>query len=67
LYERNYAGNHENLRVETLMAATATGDLEAMQDFVRLCMSDYDLSGWTAKDLINPDDINLVSRGMVQA
>ncbi len=66
LYERNYAGNYENLRVETLMAATATGDLGAMQDFVRPCMGDYDLSGWTAKDLINPDDINLISRGMVQ-
>ncbi|GIQ76830.1 4-hydroxyphenylacetate 3-hydroxylase family protein [Bradyrhizobium sp. ma5] len=66
LYERNYAGNYENLRVETLMAASATGDLGAMQDFVRNCMSDYDVSGWTAKDLINPDDINLVSRGLVQ-
>ncbi|WP_395678060.1 4-hydroxyphenylacetate 3-hydroxylase N-terminal domain-containing protein [Inquilinus sp.] len=66
LYERNYAGNHENLRVETLMAATASGDLGGMQDFVRTCMSDYDLSGWTAKDLINPDDVNLVSRGLVQ-
>lgn len=66
LYERNYAGNYENLRVETLMAASATGDLGAMQDFVRNCMSDYDVSGWTAKDLVNPDDINLVSRGLVQ-
>jgi len=66
LYERNYAGNYENLRIETLMAATATGDLAAMQDFVRLCMGDYDLSGWTASDLINPDDINLISRGLTQ-
>lgn len=48
------------------MAASATGDLGAMQDFVRNCMSDYDVSGWTAKDLVNPDDINLVSRGLVQ-
>ena len=31
------------------MAATATGDLGAMQDFVRTCMGDYDLSGWTAQ------------------
>jgi 4-hydroxyphenylacetate 3-monooxygenase len=53
-------------RIKTLMAAGATGDLGAMQDFVRNCMSDYDVSGWTAKDLINPDDINLVSRGQVQ-
>ena len=67
LYERNYAGNYENLRVETLMAATATGQLAAMQETVKTCMADYDLSGWTAKDMVNPDDINLISRGMVQA
>lgn len=67
LYERNYAGNYENIRIETLMAATATGDLAAMQELVSQCMSDYDLSGWTGTDLINPDDINLISRGMVQS
>jgi 4-hydroxyphenylacetate 3-monooxygenase len=66
LYERNYAGNYENLRIETLGAAAATGDLYAMQGMVRDCMSEYDLSGWTTKDLVNPDDINLISRGMVQ-
>jgi 4-hydroxyphenylacetate 3-monooxygenase len=66
LYERNYAGNYENLRIEALGAAAATGDLDAMQGLVRDCMSEYDLSGWTAKDLINPDDVNLISRGMVQ-
>jgi len=26
----------------------------------------HDLSGWTAKDLINPDDITLISRGMMR-
>lgn len=67
LYERNYAGNYENLRVETLMAASATGDLKNMQDFVQSCMDDYDVSGWTAKDLVSPDDINLISRGLTQA
>jgi aromatic ring hydroxylase len=66
LYERNYAGNHENLRIETLMASAATGELAAMQDFARQCMGEYDLSGWTGSDLINPDDINLISRGLAQ-
>ena len=66
LYERNYAGNHEALRIETLMAAAATGELAAMQDFARQCMGEYDLSGWTASDLVNPDDINLISRGLAQ-
>jgi 4-hydroxyphenylacetate 3-monooxygenase len=67
LYERNYAGNYENLRIETLNAATATGDLASMQSIVKDCMSEYDLSGWTSSDLINPDDISLVGRGTVQA
>ncbi len=67
LYERNYAGNYENLRIETLGAATVTGDLESMQSLVKDCMSEYDLSGWTGSDLINPDDISLVGRGTVQA
>jgi 4-hydroxyphenylacetate 3-monooxygenase len=67
LYERNYAGNYENLRIETLGAATATGDLASMQSLVKDCMSEYDLSGWTGSDLINPDDISLVGRGSLQA
>lgn len=67
LYERNYAGNYENIRIETLLAATATGDLAQMQSLVKDCMSEYDLSGWTKGDLINPDDISLVGRGTVQA
>lgn len=66
LYERNYAGNYENLRIECLGAATATGELGAMQELVHRCMSEYDLNGWTASDLINPDDISLVSRRMIQ-
>ncbi|MGQ3675326.1 4-hydroxyphenylacetate 3-hydroxylase N-terminal domain-containing protein [Xanthobacter sp. TB0139] len=66
LYERNYAGNYEAVRIETLGVAKASGDLDAMQDLVRRCMSEYDLEGWKAPDLINPDDISLVSRRVVQ-
>lgn len=67
LYERNYAGNYENVRIETLLNATANGDLSNLQGFVAQCMGEYDLSGWTGSDLINPDDINLVGRGMTQS
>lgn len=66
LYERNYAGNYENLRIETLLAAGATGDLAGMQNFVRECMDDYDLKGWTSSDLINPNDVSIIGRGYVQ-
>ena len=58
LYERNYAGNHENIRIEVLLNAMATGDADAFKGFAEQCMAEYDLDGWTAPDLINPTDVN---------
>lgn len=43
LYERNYAGNYENIRIETLLTAQANGDHAMMQTFTEQCMSDYDV------------------------
>jgi 4-hydroxyphenylacetate 3-monooxygenase len=64
LYERNYSGNYENLRVETLLAAMATGDLDRMKGFAESCMGEYDLRGWTGSEFVNPDDVNVVRRGL---
>lgn len=58
LYERNYAGNHEDIRIQTLLAAQATGQAEAFKGFAQKCMDEYDLDGWTSQDLINPGDVN---------
>jgi 4-hydroxyphenylacetate 3-monooxygenase len=58
LYERNYAGNHENIRVEVLLSATASGQVDAYKGFAEQCMAEYDLDGWTAPDLITPTDVN---------
>jgi len=55
LYERNYSGNHENVRAELLFAAQQSGLTDAMTGFAEQCMAEYDLDGWTAPDLINPD------------
>lgn len=60
LYETNYAGNYENIRIETLLTAQATGQLAAMHKFAEECMSEYDLKGWTKSDLINPWDVNVL-------
>jgi 4-hydroxyphenylacetate 3-monooxygenase len=60
LYERNYAGNHENIRIETLGAAMAMGVTAQMKSFAERCMAEYDLDGWTTNDLINPTDVNVV-------
>ena len=58
LYERNYAGNHENIRLETLLLGEASGLTKTLKGFVDQCLGEYDVNGWTAKDLINPDDVN---------
>src|SRR5690348_4648898 len=59
LYERNYFGNHESIRFETLLAAEASGQSAKFKGFAEQCMAEYDLDGWTTPDLINPDDINI--------
>lgn len=47
LYEVNYAGNHENIRLETLLHAQSTGAADDYKAFVDSALSDYDLNGWT--------------------
>jgi 4-hydroxyphenylacetate 3-monooxygenase len=63
LYERNYSGNHENIRLEVLLQAMATGDADRFKGFAEQCLAEYDLEGWTVPDLINPEDVNVVARG----
>lgn len=47
LYEMNYAGNHENIRLEALLHAEGTGAAQKYKDFVDTALGDYDLQGWT--------------------
>lgn len=51
LYERNYAGNHESVRVELLLGQVASGQLDGYKTMVDACLSEYDLDGWTVPDL----------------
>ncbi|VVJ17737.1 4-hydroxyphenylacetate 3-monooxygenase (EC [Amycolatopsis camponoti] len=55
LYERNFSGNHENVRIEMLTAQQASGQVDGYKGFAEQCLAEYDLDGWTAPDLINPD------------
>lgn len=59
LYELNYAGNHEFVRQAVLQSALDNGRASEFKDFAERCMSEYDVNGWTAPDLINPSDVNL--------
>ena len=60
LYERNYFGNHESIRFETLLVAEASGAASRYREFAEACMAEYDLNGWVAPDLVNPDDVSLI-------
>lgn len=46
LYERNYSGNHEDVRLQMLTTAQRTGDMDRMTSLVDQCMADYDENGW---------------------
>ncbi|HZG70612.1 MAG TPA: 4-hydroxyphenylacetate 3-hydroxylase N-terminal domain-containing protein [Chondromyces sp.] len=54
LYEINYAGNTENIRLEALKHAEGVGAAERYRAFVDTALSDYDLNGWTNPNWINP-------------
>ena len=49
LYERNYAGGWEDIRLQTLTGAQRDGDMAAMEALVDQCMADYDAKGWTGE------------------
>jgi 4-hydroxyphenylacetate 3-monooxygenase len=55
LYERNYAGSYEAVRLENIPMSTASGRIDELKAFVDKCLGEYDLNGWTSSDLINPD------------
>jgi len=62
LYERNYFGNHESIRFETLMVADLTGASKRYKGFAEQCMAEYDLEGWTSSDLIAPGDVSAIMK-----
>lgn len=57
LYEINYAGSQDEIRLQCLRHAQGNGSLDRMTALVDACMSDYDENGWTVPHLTNNDDI----------
>ncbi|MED4730860.1 4-hydroxyphenylacetate 3-hydroxylase N-terminal domain-containing protein [Aneurinibacillus migulanus] len=55
LYEINYGGNTENIRLEMVKFADAMGDSDTYKSFVDQALSEYDLTGWTVNNWINPE------------
>jgi 4-hydroxyphenylacetate 3-monooxygenase len=62
LYERNYAGAAETIRMVTWQMAHTSGHAQQFKGFAEQCMAEYDLDGWTVPDLITPEDVNLFLR-----
>lgn len=57
LYEMNYAGSHELVRLFPLQHAMGSGSLKQMTDFAEACMADYDEDGWRDPDYIGNGDV----------
>ncbi|SPF78155.1 4-hydroxyphenylacetate 3-hydroxylase family protein [Pseudoprimorskyibacter insulae] len=55
LYESNYSGSQEQIRVDQYVRSFQNGTAEQMLGIVDKCMSEYDVNGWTVPDLINPE------------
>ena len=63
LYERNYAGNHEDIRIQALLERARLGRLDRMIALAEQCMADYDENGWTGDTWLNPGRRGLPVRG----
>jgi 4-hydroxyphenylacetate 3-monooxygenase len=61
LYEMNYAGSHELVRLYPLHLATWTGELKQMEAFAERCMADYDENGWKDPAYADGRDISRVN------
>jgi len=51
LYERNYGGNHEQVKLLNVWDADGRGISKQLTDFAEQAMSEYDLDGWTLPEL----------------
>ena len=62
LYERNYAGNHETIRMHALFQARSSGALAEMEALAAACMDDYDENGWVAPGYHGNEDISILDK-----
>ncbi len=62
LYEMNYAGSHELVRLFPLQVAQGNGSLKEMEALVERCMADYDENGWTDPAYRDGDDVSVLGK-----
>ena len=57
LYEMNYAGNHEDIRIQAMCNAREPGAYDQMIALADPCLAEYDENGWIGDTWLNPDDV----------
>src|SRR5215212_1176574 len=57
LYEMNYAGNHEDIRIQALWNARGAGTYDQMVALADQCLSEYDENGWRGDIWLDPEDV----------
>jgi 4-hydroxyphenylacetate 3-monooxygenase len=62
LYEMNYAGSHELIRLFALQQAQGSGSLKEMEALVERCMADYDEDGWKDPAYHAGDDLSVLGK-----
>jgi 4-hydroxyphenylacetate 3-monooxygenase len=62
LYEMNYSGSHELVRIFPLQQAQFNGELKQMEALVDKCMADYDEYGWQHPAYKNGDDVRVAGK-----
>lgn len=62
LYEINYAGSQDEVRLQCLRHAQGSGNMKGMMEMVERCLADYDRDGWKVPHLHNGSDINQLDR-----
>src|SRR5258705_2798343 len=67
LYEMNYSGSHELVRIFPLQHAQASGALKEMEALAERCMADYDEDGWKHPAYRDGSDISVLDKGKPDA
>lgn len=62
LYERNYAGNYELIRLFPLQISQDRGWDKEMESLADACMADYDENGWKDPAFHDGSDVSLLHR-----
>jgi 4-hydroxyphenylacetate 3-monooxygenase len=62
LYEMNYSGSHELIRVFQLQQAQGNGALKGMVGLAEQCMADYDEDGWKHPAYHDGADITVLGK-----